>query len=61
MLVVLGILVALAPFSGLPLRILAWVLPVVGALVLAIGISYRRERAASARKAPTHEATLPAS
>lgn len=44
MLLILGILVMLAPFSGLPMSILAWILPVLGALVLAIGVSYKRER-----------------
>lgn len=35
----LGILVALSPFSGLPLAILSWILPVLGLAVLAIGIT----------------------
>jgi uncharacterized membrane protein YqgA involved in biofilm formation len=42
MLIILGALIALAPFSGLPLRVLAFVLPVLGLVAMAIGISYRR-------------------
>lgn len=57
MLIVLGALTAVAPFSGLPMRILAWILPVLGLAAVAIGVSYRRRQA---RSAP-HEASLPAS
>lgn len=46
MLIVLGALVTLSPFSGLPMTILTWILPVLGLVTVAIGISYRRERAA---------------
>lgn len=35
----LGVLVALSPFSGLPLAILSWILPVLGLAVLLIGIT----------------------
>lgn len=52
MLIVLGALVLLSPISGLPMRILAWILPVLGLLVLAIGISYKREQL---RKEPAYE------
>lgn len=45
-LIILGGLVALTPFSGLPMTILSWILPVLGVLVLAIGISFKRERRA---------------
>lgn len=59
MLIVLGALVMLAPFSGLPMRILIWILPVLGLAILLIGISYKRERV---RATPSsHEASVPAS
>lgn len=44
MLMILGGVVLLSPFSGLPLSILTWILPLLGLAVLAIGFSYR-ERA----------------
>lgn len=47
MLITLGALVMLAPFSGLPLLILSYVLPALGLATLAIGISYRRTPARS--------------
>ncbi|HEV7121512.1 MAG TPA: hypothetical protein VGN56_01645 [Candidatus Paceibacterota bacterium] len=40
LLMLLGILVLVSPFVGLPLSLLAWVLPVLGGLVLGIGASY---------------------
>lgn len=54
MLLILGALVAVAPFSGLPLSILAWILPPLGLATLAIGLSYRTRapRASSAHEAP---------
>jgi len=54
MLIVLGALTMLAPFSGLPMSILAWILPVFGLCAVAIGVSYRRRQAQSA----PHEASL---
>ena len=42
MLIILGALVLVAPFSGLPMNILAWILPVLGLGVVAIAVSYRR-------------------
>lgn len=39
-LIIFGLLVLLAPFVGLPLAILSWVLPVLGAAVAFIGVSY---------------------
>lgn len=59
MLMVLGALVALSPFSGLPLAILTWILPVLGLIAVAIGFSYRT-RAPKVQE-PVHEASLPAS
>ncbi len=61
MLIVLGVLVALAPFSGLPMAILAWILPVLGLGIVAIGVSYKRERMRQERPTPTHEESLSAS
>ncbi|HRH55576.1 MAG TPA: hypothetical protein PK609_01795 [Candidatus Paceibacterota bacterium] len=55
-LILLGALVALAPFSGLPLRILAWILPVFGVVAIAVGISYRT-RVKNPFSAPAHEAS----
>jgi hypothetical protein len=37
---ILGILVLVSPFVGLPLSILTWVLPLLGGLVLGIGASF---------------------
>lgn len=57
MLIILGALVFVAPFSGLPMNILAWILPVFGLAVAAIGISYRRNPPTR----PTYEADTQAS
>lgn len=54
MLIVLGVLIALSPFSGLPMNILTWVLPVFGLVAVAIGVSYRRQQTSSV----PHEASL---
>ena len=43
-LAILGALVALSPFAGLPLAILGWILPPLGLLVLVIGLSLRTRR-----------------
>lgn len=43
-LILLGILVVLSPFAGLPLSILSWILPVLGLLIVLIGVLYRRDR-----------------
>lgn len=59
MLIVLGVMVLLAPFSGLPMAILTWILPLLGLVVLAIGISMHREQKASiAARTPSHETTV---
>ena len=55
MLILLGILVVLSPFLGLPLSMLAWLLPFLGLVILGIGISLRAERLGSGRKQTTHE------
>lgn len=40
----IGILVLVSPFVGLPLAILSYVLPVLGGLTLGIGLSYAMRR-----------------
>ncbi|MDB5237327.1 MAG: hypothetical protein JWL88_429 [Parcubacteria group bacterium] len=40
LLILIGTLVLVSPFVGLPLSILTWILPVLGGLVLGIGISF---------------------
>lgn len=50
-LILLGILIALTPFIGLPLSILAWVLPILGLMVLLTGVSLRRRMQAEERAA----------
>ncbi len=42
LLILLGALVAIAPFSGVPVSYLAWVLPLLGALTIAFSISLRK-------------------
>lgn len=54
MLIVLGALTLLSPFSGLPMTILTWILPLLGLAVVAVGVSYRRQ---PATRVP-HEASL---
>lgn len=56
MLIILGALIVLSPFSGLPLSILTWILPVLGLIAVAIGVSYRTKRSSVAE--PVHEASL---
>ena len=56
MLILLGILVMLSPFLGLPLSLLAWLLPFLGFVTLGIGISLRTERKRSTSPvASSHE------
>jgi drug/metabolite transporter (DMT)-like permease len=45
-LMLIGILVALSPHVGLPLSILAFVLPIAGALIAALAYTLRPRRAA---------------
>ncbi|MDB5190408.1 MAG: hypothetical protein JWN49_734 [Parcubacteria group bacterium] len=40
-LMILGILVAISPWSGLPLSILAWILPLLGLAITFIGFTLR--------------------
>lgn len=44
MLIILGALILLSPFYGLPMSILSWILPAFGLFVFAIGISFKREQ-----------------
>ena len=54
-LILLGSIVLLSPFAGLPISLLSWLLPVLGLITLGIGISLRAERR---KAAPSHEASL---
>lgn len=42
-LIVVGILVAISPFSGLPVSWLVWILPIMGAIVAVIGMTYKAQ------------------
>jgi hypothetical protein len=48
LLIILGILVVLTPFSGLPLSWLSWILPIIGLIVIVIGVSLHRRHRESA-------------
>lgn len=43
-LVLLGLLIALVPFIGLPYSWLMWILPVLGLIVLTLGVTLRAKR-----------------
>jgi TRAP-type C4-dicarboxylate transport system permease small subunit len=45
-LLVLAVVIAVSPFAGLPIAWLSYILPVVGLIILIIGISQRRDRRA---------------
>ncbi|MBP7741246.1 MAG: hypothetical protein KA104_00960 [Candidatus Pacebacteria bacterium] len=53
-LVYLGVLVALAPFSGLPLSWLSFILPLLGVLIAFIGVTLtlRKNRASTTSHEP---------
>jgi VIT1/CCC1 family predicted Fe2+/Mn2+ transporter len=56
-LVILGVLVALTPYAGLPLSILEIVLPVLGLLIVAIALTLRARNAhRQAEVVPVYEA-----
>lgn len=55
LLILLGVLVALSPFLGIPLSLLAWILPVLGLVTLGIGVSLRAERTRGIRLNSSHE------
>jgi chromate transport protein ChrA len=48
MLIVLGLVVALAPFSGLPASWLQFLLPAIGIVIIAIAYSFVPKRESSA-------------
>lgn len=58
MLIILGALVMISPFAGLPMSILSWILPVLGLIALAIGVSYKREKLLVQSTRPSYEETL---
>jgi len=43
-LILLGVITAFAPFSGLPIVWLLWILPIVGICVVIIGISLKLQK-----------------
>ncbi len=43
-LILLGVLVLLSPFAGLPMAILVWVLPILGVLIVIVGIMEHRSK-----------------
>ncbi|MES2668703.1 MAG: hypothetical protein V4644_03385 [Patescibacteria group bacterium] len=62
MLIIAGSLILLSPFAGLPLAILTWILPVLGLIILAIGVSYKRRGTSAARtESALHESPVSAS
>jgi len=50
-LIILGALVFLSPFAGLPLSWLSWFLPLLGLGVILAGLSLRQERVRAERRA----------
>ncbi len=57
MLIILGVLIALAPYLGLPYGWLMFLLPLLGIIVLSLGLSLRiKRRAPLADETPSHEA-----
>lgn len=60
-LILLGALVILAPFSGLPVSWLSFILPVLGAGIVGIGILMRsaRRRATSVSSYETSQSNTP--
>lgn len=50
--IILGVLVALSPFVGLPYYVLAWVLPILGLVSALIALSLRVRRQKSRTQAP---------
>ncbi|MDB5245583.1 MAG: hypothetical protein JWN90_688 [Parcubacteria group bacterium] len=53
-LMILGILIAISPWSGLPLSILAWILPLLGLATAFIGFTLRT-RATNALRSTTND------
>lgn len=57
-LMVIGALVVLAPWSGLPLAWLTWILPALGLAVIGIGFTFRG-RAAPPAEPPSYPSLPP--
>lgn len=57
-LMLLGVLIVIAPFVGLPLSVLSFVLPVLGFCVALVGILMRIARPSEPRATP-HESEEP--
>lgn len=65
-LILLGVLVLIAPFSGLPLSFLSFLLPVLGCFIAIIGISIRTAQVRKAKEGdvppvPPEAASMPTS
>ncbi|MDB5264447.1 MAG: hypothetical protein JWN64_18 [Parcubacteria group bacterium] len=56
-LIFIGALVILSPFSGLPMSILSWVLPILGGLVAIVGASFRIRPVQIHQESISHEAS----
>ncbi len=54
-LIALGILIALAPFLGIPLSMLRWVLPFIGVVVMFIGYTLRAPKKKDSESIPSTE------
>lgn len=54
-LILLGVIVVLSPFLGLPYSWLMWILPILGLAVLAQGIVLRMRRLTATQAAPARE------
>lgn len=53
--IVLGVLIAVSPFIGLPYYVLAWALPVLGltCALIALSLRVRRQRTRPSSPSPT--------
>lgn len=51
-LMILGVLTLLAPWSGLPLRLLEWILPLIGLAVVGIAFTLRARSLPPAPRTP---------
>lgn len=59
-LIILGVLVTVSPWSGLPLRVLAWILPVLGIAIAFTGFTLHTRAAHRAANASKEASTRPA-
>ncbi len=53
-LILFGVLVALSPFIGLPYIWLMWILPILGILVIVLGVALRAKRSAPREERVSH-------